>query len=131
MKGFIKRHSFSLIFILAVTYLSLFRPPKTSLNEIDHLDKVVHFGMYFVMSSVLWLEYLAARHHRDIPWWHVMVGAMLCPVFYGGFMELLQAFTTTYRSGDWLDFVFNTLGVLSGSAFCYFVVRPLWFRDRG
>ena len=32
------------------------------------------------------------------------IGAFVCPVLFSGAVELLQAFCTTYRGGDWLDF---------------------------
>ena len=35
----------------------------------------------------------------------------------GGLLELLQAYATTTRNGDWLDFAANTLGVTLGAVF--------------
>ena len=33
----------------------------------------------------------------------------------GGILELMQAYLTTCRSGEWLDFVANTIGVCLGT----------------
>jgi hypothetical protein len=55
MLSYIKKYPISLFIILTVIYLSFFKPPKTDLNEIPNLDKLVHICMYFGMSGMLWL----------------------------------------------------------------------------
>ena len=56
MLSYIKKYPISLFIILTVIYLSFFKPPKTDLNEIPNLDKLVHICMYFGMSGMLWLS---------------------------------------------------------------------------
>jgi len=42
--------------------------------------------------------------------------AFLAPVAMGGMVELAQAYCTAgHRSGDWLDFLANSLGVVLGT----------------
>lgn len=53
MLSYIKKYPISLFIILTVIYLSFFKPPKTDLNEIPNLDKLVHICMYFGMSGML------------------------------------------------------------------------------
>ena len=65
MLSYIKKYPISLFIILTVIYLSFFKPPKTDLNEIPNLDKLVHICMYFGMSGMLWLEFLRA-HRRTV-----------------------------------------------------------------
>ena len=48
MLSYIKKYPISLFIILTVIYLSFFKPPKTVLNEIPNLDKLVH------ICYVLW-----------------------------------------------------------------------------
>ena len=103
MLYYIKKYPVSLVIILAVIYLSFFKPPTTDLGTIPNLDKVVHICMYFGMSGMLWLEFLRAHRRDRTPMWHAWVGAFVCPVLFSGAVELLQAFCTTYRGGDWLD----------------------------
>lgn len=130
MLYYIKRYPLSLIVILAVIYLSFFKPPSTELNEIPYIDKVAHVCMYFGMAGMLWLEFL--RSHRDhlSPIRHAWIGAFLCPVLFSGCVELLQEYCTTYRGGDWMDFAANTTGVLLASLIGYFLVRPRMMRKR-
>ena len=47
MLSYIKKYPISLFIILTVIYLSFFKPPKTDLDEIPNLDKLVHVCMYF------------------------------------------------------------------------------------
>ena len=108
MLYYIKKYPVSLVIILAVIYLSFFKPPTTDLGTIPNLDKVVHICMYFGMSAM----------------WHAWVGAFVCPVLFSGAVELLQAFCTTYRGGDWLDFAANTTGAVLASLVACFVLKP-------
>ena len=126
MLRYIKKYPVSLCIILLVTYLSLFKPPTEEMDLIliPHMDKVVHLGMYFVMSGMLWWEFLRAHRKDNTPLWHAWVGAMLCPILFSGLVELIQAYCTTYRGGDWWDFAANSLGVLLASAIGYRLNRP-------
>ena len=46
----------------------------------------------------------------------------------GGLLELLQAYATTTRNGDWLDFAANSLGVTLGAVFGMIL---LFLRNKG
>lgn len=124
MLYYIKKYPVSLFIILAVIYLSFFNPPSTGLNDIPHLDKIVHVCMYFGMSGVLWLEFLRAHKRDHAPLWHAWTGAAACPVLFSGIVELLQEYCTTYRGGDWMDFIANTTGVVLASFIGYFILKP-------
>ena len=124
MLYYIKKYPVSLVIILAVIYLSFFKPPTTDLGTIPNLDKVVHICMSFGMSGMLWLEFLRAHRRDRTPMWHAWVGAFVCPVLFSGAVELLQAFCTTYRGGDWLDFAANTTGAVLASLVACFVLKP-------
>lgn len=127
MLYFLKRYPVSLLVIAAVVYLSFFRPPSTELDGIPNIDKVVHVCMYFGMSGMLWFEFLRAHRRDHTPLWHAWVGAFLCPVLFSGVVELLQAYCTTYRGGDWLDFAANATGAVLASAVAL-VVRKRFFK---
>ena len=124
MLYYIKKYPVSLVIILAVIYLSFFKPPTTDLGTIPNLDKVVHICMYFGMSGMLWLEFLRAHRRDRTPMWHAWVGAFACPVLFSGAVELLQAFCTTYRGCDWLDFAANTTGAVLALLVACFVLKP-------
>ena len=124
MLYYIKIYPVSLVVILAVIYLSFFKPPTTGLGTISHLDKVAHLCMSSGMSGRLWMEFLWAHRRDNTPLWHAWIGAFLCPVLFSGVVELLQEYCTTYRGGDWLDFAANATGAVLASLIAYFVLRP-------
>lgn len=125
---FVRKYPFSLCIILAVIYLSFFKPPATELDYISGLDKVAHVCMYFSMSGMLWLEFLRAHRNDNQPLWHAWIGALACPVLFSGVVELLQEYCTTYRGGDWLDFAANTAGAVLASLIAYFILRPMMMK---
>lgn len=131
MIRYIKRYPFSFAFIILVVYLSFFKPPSIpELGEIPHLDKIVHVGMYFVMSFLLWWEFLRSHKNGD-KMWYAWIGAYLCPVIFSGCVELLQEYCTTYRGGDWFDFLANTTGATLASCIAYYFLRPrIWKMGR-
>ncbi len=119
MIRYIKKYPISLAFIVVVVYLSFFKPPSVpEVALFPHADKIVHMGMYFVMSALLWWEFWRSNKEQ-ITIWHAWVGAFLCPVLFSGVVELLQEYCTTYRGGDWLDFLANTTGATLASIIAY------------
>ena len=120
---YFRKYPFSLAVVLAVTVERCVKPPSTELSTIPNIDKIVHFCMYFGLSGMLWLEFLRAHRGRTMPLLHAFGGAWLCPVLFSGGIELLQAYCTTYRGGDWLDFAANSLGATLASLVGYALFR--------
>lgn len=126
LRHYFKNYPFSILLILAVSYLSFFKPPSTLLDKVTYFDKVVHVGMYITISGLLWFEFF--RSHKDAkPLWHGWVGAVLLPVLYGGAVELLQEYMTSYRGGDLWDFLANTVGVALGTLLAFTLLKR-WIR---
>ncbi len=128
MLHYLRKYPVSLAVILAVIYLSFFKPPKTELDTVKGFDKLVHVLMYLGMSGMLWWEFLKAHRKRRVPLWHAWIGALVCPVLFSGLVEILQARCTTYRGGDWWDFVASSAGAVLASLIGYFVFRPMMAR---
>ena len=107
---YIKKYPFSVICICLIWILSLLPFfPETPLNHVKFIDKWTHFIMYGGTCLVIWLEY--ARKHRSPDYEKLFFWAWLAPVIMGGVLELLQAYCTATRDGDWLDFAANATGV--------------------
>lgn len=119
----LRKYPLSLAVLLAIVYLSLFNPPATPVVTRPGFDKLAHFLMYAGFCSVLWFEYLKA--HAVVDMKRIMLGAIVCPVLFSGAMEVAQSTLTKYRTGDWFDFLFNSLGVLAAALFGMYVTRPL------
>lgn len=110
-----KNYPLSSLLVAAIWVVCLIPVPETPLNEINFFDKWTHFVMYGTLTSVIWFEYVR-RHKKSktFRWKALLMGGVLCPVIMGGLIELAQAYLTTCRSGDWFDFLCNSLGVLLG-----------------
>ena len=117
----ISRYRFSLMIIAAILYLSFFKPPQTSLSEITNFDKMVHFGMYFGLSALIWIEYLVS--HARCSRMRLLLGAVLMPIVLSGAIELAQKYLTTWRGGEWWDFASNTAGVLTAGIILSLIAR--------
>ena len=111
---FVRKYPFSVFCIVLIWVLSLtLFFPETPLDDVQFIDKWTHLVMYGGTCSVIWFEYL--RHHHTINWRKVLFLAVVGMILLGGLMELLQAYCTTTRSGEWLDFWSDTVGVLLGN----------------
>ncbi len=117
-----RRYPFSVLCIALIWVLSL-TPffPETPFDDVQFADKWTHMIMYGGTCSVIWIEYIRC-HKVPALWgrhegWRLFLWAWLAPVLMGGLLELLQAYATTTRNGDWLDFAANTLGVTLGAVF--------------
>ena len=125
MITYLKRYPLSILVIAAILYLSFFKLPQTSLNEIKNLDKIVHICMYGGLTVILWSEHI--RQHFPLIKRHLIIGGIICPIIMSGLIEIGQATLTETRGGDWLDFAANITGVILGSIFSYYVLRPyIW-----
>jgi hypothetical protein len=104
-----------LIFILS--FIPFF--PETPFDEVQFIDKWTHLVMYGGTCSVIWWEHLrhskkeARKPNLRALFWFALVGMIIL----GGLVELGQAHCTTTRSGEWLDFFADSIGVLLGNAF--------------
>ena len=110
MISILKTYPLTLLTVAAICYLSFFTPPQTELNNISNIDKLVHTCMYGGLSIIIWWEYL--RKHDTICWKRFIPISVVFPIMMSGIIELLQAYCTTNRSGEWLDFVANSFGVV-------------------
>jgi VanZ family protein len=121
----IKKNIFSIIVALIIMYLSLASAntfDKVPEFDIPYIDKIVHFLMYFGLTSVMILE-----HHETVKKFSSLLLLGLFPFFYGILMEILQSNLTSDRTGDIFDAVSNTSGIIV-SILIWLSVRPLFYR---
>lgn len=111
---------------MAIIYLSFFNPTKTPLSDIKNLDKVAHILMYGGFCVVLWFEYFLTHLRFNAK--RIFWGAIIGPILFGGAIELMQELLTRYRGGDWIDFLFNSLGVIGAAIFSIYITKPLMIK---
>ena len=80
---------------------------------IPYLDKIVHFGMFFIMAIFLCSE---LNYQTPLRGCHIyLITSSVC-FAYGGIIELLQH-QFFHRSGEWWDLVADLLGAAMGCLF--------------
>lgn len=99
---------------VGIIYLSLIKTPKNMI-EIAQIDKVYHSIAYFVLS-ITWL--FAFQKKSQVKY----IIVILC-IILGIIIEVLQSTLTIYRTGDYLDVLANSMGVILA-----LVVFNLFFR---
>ncbi len=118
----VKKNIFSILVALLIMYLSLTGSDtfeKVSFFNIPFLDKIVHFGMYFVLMSVIIFE-----NRKTLKSTLHLFFIALIPLFYGILMEILQSILTVSRFGSFYDVIFNSAGILV-SLLLWLWVKPL------
>ena len=126
---YFRRYPITFLLAFAIVLLSLLPVPDVRMTvEVPLMDKWAHMVMYGVLTLVIWLEYI--RAHRQMRGRRLLLLAFLAPIAMGGVLELMQAYLTTCRSGEWLDFVANSIGAVVGAG-CGLLASRLWERSCG
>ena len=95
---------------LIILTFCLITVPKTTLSQVDNIDKIAHFVFFFGLALVAWWE-SAGRKVQHLGFWIRFLLIGCATIGLGGLIEVLQATLTTNRSGDWLDFLADAAGV--------------------
>ena len=94
------------------------------MEDIPFIDKWTHFVMYGGTCLTIWIEYL--RRHTKRNWRKLILLAIIAPALMSGLIELLQAYCTGgRRSGEWLDFIADSVGVLLVFPFAMFLAKKI------
>lgn len=117
------------IFIKPIIWLTLicyglFLPaeelPVKSLLHIPHFDKVVHFGLFFVFSLLLFSPYKKLKTKQ-------LIWAPLTALFFGTLLESIQHTFSSSRNSNVYDLIANTVGILTSIlAFHFFISGKKW-----
>lgn len=121
IKHLLKSYPVTSFYILTIWILCFASIPQTPLDNVTLIDKWVHTAMYLGTFGTLWLGYLRRHKHKcdigggfryEIDKGKLFLLAWLAPVMMSGLIEILQATCTGgRRSGEWLDFAANSIGV--------------------
>ncbi len=101
---------------MAVVIILSVRP----LNDIQlplfpNADKLVHFSFYGALVALLSWGFVKIKRFN-------LTKLLLCAywcILLGSVIELIQHYLVEGRSGDWLDFVANTIGTVFVSYILY------------
>ena len=93
--------------------------------QIPYMDKIVHFGMYFIAS--LLMAYPLERYcHWNLSEIGVLAVTFAC--LFGGMIEIVQA-RYFARSGDWYDLLADVVGGAAG-CLAYPVVKRFFLQSK-
>jgi hypothetical protein len=111
---------FSLVFAVSWTviiFILCYTPgrfiPTTNWLELLSFDKFVHGSMFFVLTcSWLLFGFKSGKLYPALIFF-ILLGC----ISYGGLLEIMQAKLFSQRSGDWMDFIANSVGCFIGLLF--------------
>lgn len=102
-----------IIVILAIIAIPGSSIPRTSLFEIPHFDKLIHFVMFAILSILLGFGFFRQQENSIYFRKRYTFVLVLC-VIYGGATEIIQHLFVAGRSGELWDFAANTAGSFAG-----------------
>lgn len=124
------KYPISCLYLAFIWILCFADMPETPLDDVTLMDKWAHTLMYAGTCSTIWYEYL--RQHEKVDKARVALLAWLAPILMSGLIEILQATCTGgRRSGDWLDFWANAIGVTVGAAIGILLARCHAMKKKG
>ena len=105
-----KRYPLSLLAFLVVVVLSVcpIGAPEFT-RHVPLVDKWTHMVMYGFLAATFCFEYVRV-HRPSVILLRLLSWGVVLPALIGGALELIQNYCTTYRSGEWLDFVADSIG---------------------
>jgi len=114
-----------LIWLVIITILCLMpadKLPSAPFLFFPGFDKLVHFGLYFILALLLFRPLTQKG-------WKVVMPVLLITMLVGGIIEALQFFLTQTRSADWGDFLADLTGAVCGLlAYDWLVKGRTWER---
>ena len=114
----------AIIWLLIILVLSGYPGNHVPKVPVWQFDKLVHSIIYAILSFCLLIpcskQYAIVNKRFQIG-----LIVILVTTFYGGFMEILQDNIFIKRSGNWYDFIANTIGAIIGVLFYPIVAKFL------
>ena len=106
---FFKKHWISLIYCLTILIACTISLKEMPAAPVSNFDKIVHCLMFFFLGGCIYFEN-SNYFKTPISYQRIVLGTFLFPIVYGGFIELVQNYLSPYRTGDWNDFLWNSVG---------------------
>jgi VanZ family protein len=120
----LKRYWISILVIIAILILCFINPPQMEAPPMTNFDKLVHFLMFLGLSGILFFD--SSFHLKQkVNGWLILGASFLFPVVFGGGIEIAQEYLTSARTGDWMDFLFDSIGVVCSCLICLLINRKL------
>lgn len=120
----LKQYIVTVLITLSIIVLSTLPIPEDApMSDVPLIDKWVHMVMYMGLVLAMWFDHVV-RSEKKAKGKHFLF-MFLYATLLGGLMELVQAYLTTCRSGDLIDFEADAIGAAIGVGLTLFV-NKLW-----
>lgn len=119
----IRNNKYSILISLIIIYLSLANAKtfeKAGLFDFKYLDKLVHFGLYFLFALIVIIE-----HRNYFTNTRQLLLSALIPFGFGTIIEFIQSDFTATRTGDIIDVFANTGGIMV-AMYIWLIIRPYY-----
>lgn len=108
---FLGKNRNSILWGLVIFILCTMPPSGFPRVSVSGMDKLVHFGLFFVLTLLVISENNTLRLSGSVLQKTRLIG-MVASIIYGGMVELLQLKVFTYRGADWFDLLADVLGAI-------------------
>lgn len=120
----LKQYIVTVLVTLSIIVLSTLPIPEDApMSDVPLIDKWVHMVMYMGLVLAMWFDHVV-RSEKKAKGKHFLF-MFLYATLLGGLMELVQAYLTTCRSGDLIDFEADAIGAAIGVGLTLFG-NKLW-----
>jgi VanZ family protein len=118
MIAILKKYWISTLMCAVILVLCLMNTEELPGAPMSNFDKLVHLIMFLTISGVFFFD--RTQHLKlKITQQQLLFSALLFPILFGGIIEILQEYCTLTRSGDWMDWVFDSVGAVVGWVICW------------
>jgi VanZ family protein len=116
----LKKYWLTILLLVVIFILCFINPSDFPKAPVYNFDKIVHALMFMGLSGVIFFDntrYLRSRISEI----RIFSGTFLFPVAIGGLIEILQRYLTKTRTGDWMDFLYDVIGVIIGMEIAFII----------
>jgi len=96
-------------------YLPAANLPQKPFFSIPYFDKIVHFGLFFVLCLLLFKPFKILKKN------HLLLAPSIS-IFLGAVFELTQQLVSSSRNSNIYDFIANFLGISASLIFYYLCI---------
>ena len=87
-------------------------------------DKLVHCGLFFAATVFITRGYVRTQKQPALPHNSLLIITVIA-IAYGGFIEILQHYVFTWRSGEWDDLFADIIGVFMATFSIFITAKAL------
>lgn len=106
----------SIFWFIIIIYLMIFYKSTTNITTFPYSDKIIHFILFFVQSTLITKTYIARNFKSD----KLIPKIIFYFLIFCFSVELIQIYLP-YRSFELLDLTSNLIGSLSGALFVFYL----------